>query len=302
MNNIYKQQHGSFKKKLLRAKPPHTSDGAHAPRRAHGPPQRAGTPAEAKHAATPHHPSTASRSTPSPLLTSAHALTPVPSSLAGDDALTLAGIIRSLFADDGWPPLTATAYAMRVNQRVFRQRSFSQSFSIWLLVYGVVVTSNSTIETKVVVAVSEEASARGGLLGGLPLMPASQAESGDERAAPIRMDGPVRAGRRRSATASPTFACSQQVPPAGAGGERCLPRCPRGPRRMGWPSRLGTDEAGATWALPTRCNSYGPRVTAIFDQAIRLAPLALWSTRSSRSLSLSCSPPPTDEVSHLQCS
>ena len=28
------------------------------------------------------------------------------------------------------------------------------------------------------------------------------------------------------ATASPTFACSQQVPPAGAGGERCLPRCP----------------------------------------------------------------------------
>ena len=30
---------------------------------------------------------------------------------------------------------------MRVNQRVFRQRSFSQSFSIWL--YGVVVTSNS---------------------------------------------------------------------------------------------------------------------------------------------------------------
>jgi hypothetical protein len=181
----------------------------------------------------------------------------------GGDALTLAGIISSLFADDGWPPLTATAYAMRVNQRVFRQRSFSQSFSIWL--YGVVVTSNSTIETKVVVAVSEEASAGGGLLGGLPLMPASQAESGDERAAPIRMDGPVRAGRRRSATASPTFACSQQVPPAGAGGERCLPRCPRGPRRMGWPGRLGTDEAGATWALPIRCNSYGPRVAAILD-------------------------------------
>ena len=117
----------------------------------------------------------------------------------------------------------------------------------------------------VVVAVSEEASAGGGLLGGPPLISASQAESGDVRAAPIFMDGPVRAGRRRSATASPTLACSQQVPPAGAGGERCLPRCPRGPRRMGWPGRLGTDEAGATWALPIGCNSYGPRVAAFLD-------------------------------------
>ena len=57
------------------------------------------------------------------------------------------------------------------------------------------------------------------------------------------------------ATASPTFACSQQVPPAGAGGERCLPRCPRGPRRMGWPGRLGTDEARVTWDMPEGCNS-----------------------------------------------
>ena len=71
-----------------------------------------------------------------------------------------------------------------------------------------------TLPTKTVaVAVSEEASAGGGLLGGPPLIPASQAESGDERAAPIFMDGPVRAGRRRSATASPPMACSQQVPP-----------------------------------------------------------------------------------------
>ena len=35
------------KNTLLRAKQPHMSDGAHAPRRAHGPPNRAGTPAEA---------------------------------------------------------------------------------------------------------------------------------------------------------------------------------------------------------------------------------------------------------------
>ena len=97
------------------------------------------------------------------------------------------------------------------------------------------------------------------------MMPASQAESGDERAAPIHMDGPVRAGRRRSATASPTMACSQQVPPEGAGGERCLPRCPRGPRQMGWPGRLGANEAGATWALPVGCNSSGPQVAAILD-------------------------------------
>ena len=39
----------------------------------------------------------------------------------------------------------------------------------------------------VVVAVSEEASAGGGLLGWPPLMPASQVVSGDERAAPTRM-------------------------------------------------------------------------------------------------------------------
>ena len=115
------------------------------------------------------------------------------------------------------------------------------------------------------VAVSEEASAGGGLLGGPPLIPASQAESGDERATPIFMDGPVRAGRRRSATASPTFACSQQVPPAGAGGERCLPRCPRGPRQMGWPGQMGTDEARVTWAAGGVQLPEGPRVTAIFD-------------------------------------
>ena len=125
-------------------------------------------------------------------------------------------------------------------------------------------------------------------LGGPPLMPASQAESGDERAAPVRMDGPVRAGRRRSATASPTFACSQQVPPAGAGGERCLPRCPRGPRRMGWPGHVGTDEARATWALPIGCNSHGPRATvSLIRQSDLLlllcgllAPLALSLSRA----------------------
>jgi hypothetical protein len=43
----------------VRAKPPHTSDGAHAPRRAHGPPQRAGTPAEATR--TPQLPTTPSQ-------------------------------------------------------------------------------------------------------------------------------------------------------------------------------------------------------------------------------------------------
>ena len=111
----------------------------------------------------------------------------------------------------------------------------------------------------VAVAASEEASAGGGLLGGPPLISASQAESGDVRAAPIFMDGPVRAGRRRSATASPTFACSQQVPPAGAGGERCLPRCPRGPRQMGWPGQMGTDEARVTWAAGGVQLPEGPR-------------------------------------------
>ena len=78
-------------------------------------------------------------------------------------------------------------------------------------------------------------------------------QSGNERRCVLDecMRGwPGEGGRRRSATASPTLTCSQQVPPAGAGGERCLSRCPRGPRQMGWPGRLGADEAGATWALP----------------------------------------------------
>ena len=44
----------AVEKKLRRAKPPHTSDGAHAPRRAHGPPQR-------RHARRSH-----ARSNPSP--------------------------------------------------------------------------------------------------------------------------------------------------------------------------------------------------------------------------------------------
>ena len=91
-----------------------------------------------------------------------------------------------------------------------------------------------------------------------------------------------------TATASPTFACSQQVPPAGAGGKRCLPRCPRGPRRMGWPGHMGTDEARATWALPIGCNSHGPRVTvSLIRQSDLLlllcgllAPLALSLSRA----------------------
>ena len=52
--------------------------------------------------------------------------------------------------------------------------------------------------------------------------------------------GPMRAGWRRSAAASPPEACSQQAPCARAGGKRCPPRCSREPRRKGWPGRLGT--------------------------------------------------------------
>ena len=86
-----------------------------------------------------------------------------------------------------------------------------------------------------------------------------------------------------TATASPTFACSQQVPPAGAGGERCLPRCPRGPRRMGQPGRLGAGLGHVGHAGGVQLPE-GPRVQPCF--IFRHAPLALWSTRSSRSLSL----------------
>ena len=116
-------------------------------------------------------------------------------------------------------------------------------------------------------------------------------------------DGPVRAGRRRSATrASPTPICSQQVPPAGAGGERCLPRCPRGPRQMGWPGQMGTDEARVTWAAGGVQLPEGPRVTVslIRPGNPTCSSCSVVYSLLSLSLSLSCSPPPTDEVSHLQ--
>jgi len=54
-----------------------------------------------------------------------------------------------------------------------------------------------------------------------------------------------------------------------------------------------------TWDMPEGCNS--PKVHG--SSRFLLSGLLLLlcaSTRSSRSLSLSCSPPPTDEVSHLQ--
>ena len=134
----------------------------------------------------------------------------------------------------------------------------------------------------VVVAVSEEASVGGGLLGRPPLMPASQAVSGD--------------GKHRD---SQPHVCLQ---PAGApqqgrvGSDACRVALAG---RGGWASPAGwargwghVGHAGGV-QLPE-----GPRVQPCF--IFRHAPLALWSTRSSRSLSLSCSPPPTDEVSHLQ--
>ena len=99
------------------------------------------------------------------------------------------------------------------------------------------------------------------------------------------------------AAASPRQPAASRCPPAGASGERCLPRCPRGPRRMGQPGRLGAGLGHVGHAGGVQLPE-GPRVQPCF--IFRHAPLALWSTRSSRSLSLSCSPPPTDEVSHLQ--
>ena len=66
------------------------------------------------------------------------------------------------------------------------------------------------------------------------------------------------------------------------------PRCPRGPRQMGWPGHMGTDEARATWALPIGCNSHGPRATvSLIRQSDLLlllcgllAPLALSPSRA----------------------
>ena len=62
------------------------------------------------------------------------------------------------------------------------------------------------------------------------------------------------------AAASPRRPAASRCPPARASGKRCLPRCPRGPRRMGWPGQLGA--VGVTWAAGGVQLPEGPRVTA----------------------------------------
>ena len=62
------------------------------------------------------------------------------------------------------------------------------------------------------------------------------------------------------AAASPRQPAASRCPPAGASGERCLPRCPRGPRRMGWPGQLGA--VWVTWAAGGVQLPEGPRVKA----------------------------------------
>ena len=134
----------------------------------------------------------------------------------------------------------------------------------------------------VVVAVSEEASAGGGLLGRPPLMPASQAESGD--------------GKHRD---SQPHICLQ---PAGApqqgrvGSDACRVALAG---RGGWASPAGWARGWVTWDMPEGCNS--PKVhgssRVLFSGMLLLlygllAPLAL-------SLSRAHLPPPTKSA-HLQ--
>ena len=80
----------------------------------------------------------------------------------------------------------------------------------------------------------------------------------------------------------------------GGGGERCLPRCPRGPRRMGQPGRLGA-EAGSR-GLPEGCNSPKVHGSSRFLSSGNPTCSSCSVVYSLLSLSLSlaaCSPPPT---------
>ena len=84
---------------------------------------------------------------------------------------------------------------------------------------------------------------------------------------------PVRAAAIRDA--SPPVACSQQAPWLGQRWEVVPAARSRELRRMGWPGRLGANEAAGPRGLPAGFDS--PKVhgsTALFDQALLLAPLA----------------------------
>ena len=63
-----------------------------------------------------------------------------------------------------------------------------------------------------------------------------------------------------TAAASPRQPAASRCPPARASGKRCLPRCPHGPRRMGWPGQLGA--VWVTWAAGGVQLPEGPRVKA----------------------------------------